>query len=139
LKVFKKPKKNQYQRTSSPSCFENLKEPVMKELLMNWWFWQAGISFFREPWLQLLRTALICLFLFLITGTGDFILNSYLKFDVKVIECLILENHICISIMYLFMRYLFIIIVMGLFKILTFENCINMHQHDIQAKCLMIL
>jgi hypothetical protein len=47
----------------------------MKELLMNWWFWQAGISFFGEPWLQLVRTALMCLFLFLITGTGDFILK----------------------------------------------------------------
>jgi hypothetical protein len=44
----------------------------MKELLMNWWFWQAGMSFFSEPWLQLLRTALVCLFLFLITGTVGF-------------------------------------------------------------------
>ncbi len=39
---------------------------------MNWWFWQAGISIFWEPWLQLLRTALICLFLFPITGSGGF-------------------------------------------------------------------
>jgi hypothetical protein len=53
-----------------------------------------------------------------------------------VIEYLILENHICISIMYLLMCYLFFIIFMVLSKTLTFEKCINTHQHDIQAKYL---
>jgi hypothetical protein len=42
-------------------------------------------------------------------------------------------------VMYLLMHYLLIIIFMVLFKILTFEKCINTHQHDIQAKCLIIL